>query len=84
MRRKFWRRREPTGHAPQCPGAAVSQYPSFPGDPAVGVDDHPDRRWSRHCTRRQLGIISRDRLGTDDYGIHQRTQPVQVLPVLRT
>jgi hypothetical protein len=48
------------------------------------VDDHSDRRWARHRTCRQLGIISSDRLGTDDHGIHQRTQSVQVLPIFRT
>jgi hypothetical protein len=85
MVRQLGRRRpQPCGHAPQGFGAAVSQHAHIPGDPASGIDDHADRRRSRHRTRRQLRIIGSDRLGADDHGIHQCPQPVQVLPVFDT
>jgi glycosyltransferase 2 family protein len=79
---QLWRRSEVASYAPQGLGVAVSQHPGLAGNSALGIDDHADRRRSRHRTRRQLGIIGRDRLGTNDHGIRQRAQPVQVLPVL--
>jgi len=66
----------PGGHTPQGFGAAVGQHPGIPGDPASGINDHADRRRSRHRTCCQLGIIGGNRLGADDHRIHQCPQPV--------
>lgn len=81
MVRQLRRGANPGGHAPQGFGVAVNQHPGIPGDPASGIDDHADRRRSLHRTCRQLRIIGSNRLGADDYGIHQCPQPMQVLPV---
>ena len=81
MVRQLRRRADPGGQAPQGFGVAVNQDPGIAGNPASGIDDHADRRRSLHRACRQLGIIGSNRLGADDYGIHQCPQPVQVLSV---
>ena len=46
------------------------------------IEQHPNGVVTWHIPHGQLRVVRADRLGTDHDRVDQRTQPVQVLPVL--
>jgi hypothetical protein len=46
--------------------------------PRTRIDHHAHRIRPRHVAHGQLGVVGGDRTGADDYGIHERAQPMQM------
>ncbi|MDN3524817.1 lysylphosphatidylglycerol synthase transmembrane domain-containing protein [Halomonas sabkhae] len=68
--------------ADQLPGRrlAIGKQAMVAGEPPSGVDDHAQRVGALDMAHRQRRIIGGDGAGTDDHGIDQGAQPMQMGP----